>query len=367
MRLKTVYLVLMFGGMLSHSSCQLNRQEHEKHVQNPEEFCLNDQLKRTTKIVQIEKKPVQQQLTLSGKIEYNENDLVAFRSLLEGVVLKVHFEVGDFIKKGSVLAVIRSPEVQQLDQRRHFLTKQIRLLNKTVENKREMAKDGLVSGPELLTAEHELATAIIDLEGVEKSLEFYQALGEGTFQILAPKDGYIIQKSISPGQSITQDSEPLFAISNLQEIWAMVNIYASNLRFIDVGDEVLVRTMAYPDRFYDGKIDRIYNVFDDDEHVLKARVVLRNPDLMLMPGLGADIIINLDNNQEEAYAIPNHAKVFNDDKEYVVVQKSDCDFEIRQISPIATNEDFTFVRENIAEGDRIIASNVLLIFEQLNR
>ena len=48
-------------------------------------------------------------------------------------------------------------------------------------------------------------------------------------------------------------------------------------------------------------------------------------------------------------------------------KKVDCDFEIRQISPIATNEEFTFVRENIAEGDRVIASNVLLIFEQLNR
>lgn len=146
----------------------------------------------------------------------------------------------------------------------------------------------------------------------------------------------------------------------------MVNIYASNLKFIKKGDAVKVRTMAYPDRIYTGKIDKIYNVFDDNEHVLKARVVLENQDLNLMPGLSADIIIDKTNVLGNAFAIPNKAKVFENNKEYVVVYKGDCSLETRKITPVASNEEYTFVSEKFAEDEKIIGTNTLIIFEQVN-
>ena len=66
---------------------------------------------------------------------------------------------------------------------------------------------------------------------------------------------------MSVGQSITSDNEDaLFSISNLKQVWVMVNIYASNLQYVKKGDFVKVRTVAYPDRIYSGKIDKIYNV-----------------------------------------------------------------------------------------------------------
>ncbi|WP_311316201.1 MULTISPECIES: efflux RND transporter periplasmic adaptor subunit [Weeksella] len=124
----------------------------------------------------------------------------------------------------------------------------------------------------------------------------------------------MIQKSISSGQSITSDSDALFSISNLKKVWVMVNIYVSNLKYVKTGDLVKVKTIAYPDQIYTGKIDKIYNVFDDNEHVLKARVVLENQNLNLMPGLRVDIIINKNTSDRNAYAIPNDALIFSTTK-----------------------------------------------------
>ncbi|WP_400262696.1 efflux RND transporter periplasmic adaptor subunit [Sphingobacterium sp. SG20118] len=79
-------------------------------------FCLSEQMKKTTTISTLELLPITEQLSLSGKIDYNENDLVAFRSLLEGTVESVGFELGDYVKAGQLLATIKSTHVQELFQ-----------------------------------------------------------------------------------------------------------------------------------------------------------------------------------------------------------------------------------------------------------
>jgi cobalt-zinc-cadmium efflux system membrane fusion protein len=188
----------------------------------------------------------------------------------------------------------------------------------------------------------------------------------GTYFIIAPKDGYIVQKNMSVGQTISLDGDPLFALSNLKEVWVMVNIFASNLSYIKEGSPVSVRTIAYPDHFYNGKIDKIYNVFDENEHVLKARVVLQNNDLKLLPGLSADIFVDKNIAAHKAIAIPKSALIFNDDKYFVVVYVNDKHMEIRRVKPIAENEQFSYTNEGVKEGEKIISDNALLIFEELN-
>jgi membrane fusion protein, heavy metal efflux system len=275
--------------------------------------------------------------------------------------------LGDFVKQGQVLATVKSYQIQELIQQQKSFTSHITFLENKVKSQKELLKDGMIAAPELLETQNELTQTKIERNRIQENLNLYKAIGNGSFQIVAPKNGYIIQKNISKGQTLSADNEPLFSISNLEQVWVMVNIYASNLRYIKVGDEVKVKTVAYPDELYHGKIDKIYNVFDDNEHVLKARVVLNNHKLNLMPGLGADIIIDKNEGNDKAYAIPNKAKVFHNNKDYIVVYKSDCDLEVRKINVIAQNEEFFYIQEKIAPNEKVIASNALLIFEQLNQ
>lgn len=363
---KSIYILAALIFILN--SCQQKEEEKPVETDKKESFCLNEQLKKSTTISTISEQPIHEQLTLSGKVEYNENDLVAYKSLLQGIVTKVNFELGDYVRQGQVLAVVKSTEVQSMAQERRYYQNQIDLLRKQIQSKKELLNDGMASQPEVLALEHELRAAQIELDKVNATLSMYRAIGDGQFQILSPKNGYIVQKNISSGQSISNDAdEALFSISNLKQVWVMVNIYASNLKYVKQGDHVKVKTVAFPDRIYTGKIDKIYNVFDDNEHVIKARVVLENQDLNLMPGLSADIIIDKENVIGTAFAIPNSAKVFENNKEYVVVYKDDCNLEVRKITPIASNAEFTYVAEKFAKNEKIITSNALLLVEELNK
>lgn len=363
---KSIYIISAMLFMLN--SCGTVEEEKTTESDKHKSFCLNDQLKKTTTISTISEQPIYEQLTLSGKVEYNENDLVAYKSLLQGVVNTVQFELGDYVRQGQVLAIVKSAEVQQMAQQRRYYQNQIDLFRKQIQTKKELLKDGMAAQPEVSALEHELQAAQIEMDKISATLQMYRAVGNGQFQILAPKNGYIVQKNISSGQSISNDAdEALFSISNLKQVWVMVNIYANHLKFVKQGDHVKVKTLAFPDRIYAGKIDKIYNVFDDNEHVIKARVVLENQDLNLMPGLSADIIIDKENVIGTAFAIPNSAKVFENNKEYVVVYKDDCTMEVRKITPIASNSEFTYVEEKFAKNEKIISSNALLLVEELNK
>lgn len=358
------YIYAAFSLILS--SCQ-QKNDKKADVQ-PSKFCLNQELKKSTEISELKEQDIREQLTLSGKIEYNENDLVAYKSLLQGIVESVHFELGDYVKKGQVLATVKSNEVLDLMQQKRYHENQVVLASKQIKTKTELLKDGMASQPEVTAAEHELQAAQIEVDKINASLALYRAVGNGLFQILAPKNGYIVQKNMSIGQSILVDSQDsFFSISNLKQVWVMVNIYANNLQYIKEGDVVKVRTIAFPDRNYEGKIDKIYRVFDANEHVLKARVILDNEDLQLMPGLSADIIIDKNNILGKAFAIPNSAKIFENNKEFVVVYKDDCHLETRRITTIGQNEEFTFVAEKFAPQEQVIKRNALMIYEELTK
>lgn len=360
-------LLFLLSGLLL-TACQTKNETTESVEKSKENYCLTDQLQKTTTIAAVTEQPISEQLALSGKIEYNENDLVAFKSLLQGIIEKVHFELGDYVKQGQVLGVVKSNEIQDLVQQKRYHENQIALYKKQLQSKQELLNDGMASQPEVSEIQYALNAEKIEVDKISASLKMYRSTGNGNFQILAPKNGYIVQKNMSAGQSITtDDSDALFSISNLKEVWVMVNIYANNLKYIQKNDVVKVRTVAYPDKVYPGKIDKIYNVFDDNEHVIKARVVLENQDLNLMPGLSADIIIDKNNTQGSAFAIPNNAKVFSNNKEYVVVYKNNCSMTARQITTVASNEEYTFVAEKFAADEKVVTSNALILFEEINR
>ena len=54
---------------------------------------------------------VESELTLTGKISFNEDKVARVFPLAGGFVKDLNVELGDHVKKGQVMAIIRSPEI----------------------------------------------------------------------------------------------------------------------------------------------------------------------------------------------------------------------------------------------------------------
>ncbi len=363
---KIRYAPLFTAWGLSLMSCNQGEDTTKLTNKSPDKYCLNVDFKKKIALEKLSLQPVKEQISLTGSINYNEDDVVKYRSMLDGTAEQVTFDLGQFVKKGQVLATVRSISVNDMSNERQGLVNQIALTRQKVLSTQSMFNDGLASARDVDEINVELTNLDATLRRLDANMDLYNATADkGVFQIKAPKDGYIVEKNINTGANINNE-EQLFALSNLKQVWVMVNIYANNLQYVKNGAAVTVKTLAYPNEVFSGKIQQISNVFDQEERVLKARVLLDNSDLRLKPGMSADVIINKATLMDEKLvAIPNHAIIFNNNQKYAVVYNGDCDLLVMPIKPVAENNEYTFVREGYKEGDQIITRNELIVFEEL--
>src|SRR5690554_1060055 len=328
-------------------------------------YCLEGNFKEKLEFEVAMRQPVTEGIHLTGGVETNPDKVINFVSLVGGLISKANFSLGDEVEEGQVLAELRSTELSNLESELTSLESQIKVAKKNLKAVQSMYDDGISSKKDLTEAKSELAIYKSEKQKVTSHLNLFSASSEkGVFQIKAPTSGIVTAKSISAGTQISAEGEPLFTISDLSEVWIMVNIYATNVQNVATGMEVNITTLSYPDVTFKGKINAISQVLDSEAKVLKARIVLENKDLKLKPGMLVDVIA-LKDKKTKAISVPTHAMVFDDNQNFVVVYKSDCEMEIRKVEIFSRNNGFTFISRGLEENEKIISKNQLLIYEQI--
>lgn len=331
-----------------------------------QKFCLTADLKKKIQIEEVQLQKVVQEQSLTGIITYNDDEKVPFSSLVSGLITKTFFSVGDYVKKGQVLAEIKSTELNSLQAEHKSLESKLKVAKRQLVTVQSMFKSGISSDIELIEAQSEVQVIESELENTKSNLSLYSASSENAvFQIKAPSSGYIVEKNVNPGSQIAANDAPLFTVSNLSKVWVMVNVYSMNLKDVHQGMDVKITTPAYPGKIFNGKIERLSQVFDAEEHVLKARIVLENKNLELKPGLTADVLINNKAKVAEMAAIPANALIFDNNENYVIVYKEDCNLERRKIDFTLKNNEFLYFENGLEVGEKVITKNQLLISEQL--
>lgn len=359
--MKRPYFLTALALLLTVVSCQ----EKEETVVKNDKFCLDKDIREKVTIDDAKMRAVSQTINLTGNITYNEDNIVQFVSLVEGVITNTYFSLGDYVKKGQVLAEIKSTELNSLQAEKSSVRSQLQVAERQLKVSKSMYDDGISSESDLVRAQSELDVLKSQYQNIESNLALFSASAEkSVFQIKAPSDGYIVKKNVSSGAQISSGGEPLFTISNLKEVWVMINIYATNMQSVEEGMTVDIKTPGYANETFTGKVSKISQVFDDEEHVLKARIVMQNTNLKLKPGMTVDIFIKNDS-ENQMTSLPSNSVIFDDNKNFLLVYKTDCEIEMRRISPTLKNEEWVYFENGLEEGERVITKNQLLIYEKL--
>ncbi|SHM37520.1 efflux RND transporter periplasmic adaptor subunit [Chryseobacterium polytrichastri] len=357
----TKYIVAAgFLVMLAFTGCTDKKKNEEPSNQN---YCISKELKKDLKLVLVERLPVEESITLTGEVESNSDKTVPFVSLVDGVVTETYFSLGNYVKKGQVLATVKSVSVNEMQDNTKTLQAQLAVAKRKLSSVESMYKDDIASQKDLQEAKSEVEILQSNISKTSKNMQLYSA-GSSFIQIKSPADGYVISKNISNGMPVTAGSGELFTISNLDKVWVMANVYATNMRQVYVNQPAVVKTLAYPDENFSGKINTISQVFNENERVLKAKIIMDN-NMKLRPGMSADIVLPINSQNRTALAIPAKALVFDNNQSYVIVYKKDCALEVRAVTEIAANSQHIYVEGELKAGEKIIASNGLLIYENL--
>lgn len=362
---KNFYRALFIVAVAAATGCG---SKGESLPETKEHYVLPDSLAKKLEIDSAVRASVVKSIDLTGKIGFDEDRVVKIFPMVSGIAQDVRVMLGDYVHAGQDLALIRSSEMAGYSTDLITAETNVRVQKKTLDADQDMYKSGLLSYKDLVAAQSAYEQSQAALLKAQRIINLNGGSTNGSMTVKAPISGFIVEKLLNNNMAIRPDNTSnLFTISDLKDVWVLANVYESNIPYVHTGDSVEVTTISYPDQTFHGKVDKIMNVLDPTNKVMKVRIVLSNPNYLLKPEMYANVtVLSKADNSSKMISIPSKALIFDNSQNYVLVYKSNADIAIRPVIVGSTAGDRTYIQGGLEEGDRIIASNALLIYQQLN-
>ncbi|MCL2329217.1 MAG: efflux RND transporter periplasmic adaptor subunit [Bacteroidetes bacterium] len=351
--MKINHLIKIFFAaiILLLQSCSSGKNNDE----NTQEGTIKKEFLTNIKTVKPTLSNQEQELILSGKVECDPNKVAYYTPLISGVITQTYFSLGDKVSKGQTMLNIRSAELSSLQS-------ELAIARRNVQSAESMHEDKLISERELIEARstYKKLQADLSLYGENK--------GGGVFAIKSPMTGFVVDKNASAGSTVSEGDTPLFTIADLSTVWIIANVYAGDLQSVKEGMSVEITTLAYPNEVFSGKIDALSQVFDSEEKVLKARIVMPNKDLKFKPEMSVVVKLRVETQciaSLQCLSISSDALIFDDNKYFVVVETTPGNFEIREVQLQGHHQKTSYIRSGLNEDDEVVVKNQLLIYSEL--
>jgi cobalt-zinc-cadmium efflux system membrane fusion protein len=360
--MKYPLIIILVALTLSVTSCK-------KEIENPQtstSFALSDAMLKTTTTAIAQKQAVKNELSFYGKIMADNNKAIDVYPLVGGNVLKVNVELGDYVKKGQILATIRSTDIADFEKQAIDAKSDLLVAKNNLRVAQELFDGKLNSESDVLQAKSEVNKAQSQLAKIQETYKIYNIKKGSIYEVTAPISGFIIQKSINQDMLLRNDrSENIFDIAEISEVWAMANINEMDINKVKLGIDATVTTLSYPDKVFKGKVDKIFNVIDPETKAMQARIKLANPGYLLKPDMNASIQLSF-HEDKELIAIPSKAIVFDKSKNFVMIYKDRHNIETRQVDVYSVVGDITYISSGLHQNEKVITNNQLFIYRALN-
>lgn len=312
----------------------------------------------------------EQELQFTGQISFDEKRVDKVYPIASGTVLEVNAELGSYVKKGEVLATLQSTDISNYQKDYSNAKSNYDLAKRNADNTQQLFNSKFSSESDLIATKKQLEIAGAEVERSSQVMKIYGQTKSGAlpiFTIKAPQSGYIVERKVNPNVQIRPDNgDALFTISNLMDVWVLINIYESDIASVKLGQQVNIQTVAYPDKVFTGTISNIGQVLDNDSKVLKARVVLQNLQGLLKPDMFCTVKLHIEK-QDKLLAVNPKAVIFDNEHYFVIRKKANNAYEKVAVEVLKTTSKYSYVRGALKAGDHIVTEGSLLLFSELNQ
>lgn len=341
---------------------------NEKPVAKEERksYVLTDSLLQIVKVTDVIMGPQTDAITLTGKVAFNDDNVAKLYPMVSGNVSGIKVMLGDYVQAGQALATVRSSEMAGYSNDLVSAETNLRIAQINLAKTKDMYKSGLASMPDSLNAAMTYEQAKASLLRTNQVLKINGGGTKGDYVVKAPLSGFVVEKNVNNNMTIrTDNGNAMFTISDLKNVWIWANVYESNIDRVHVGDNVTVETISYPGKIFTGKVDKMMNVLDPTNKVMKVRIVLPNEAYTLKPEMFTTITVS-NNLQKQAITIPSSALIFDHSQYFVVVYNSNTNMVITPVEIINTVGTNTFINHGVKPGQKVIAAQALQVYDQLN-
>jgi RND family efflux transporter MFP subunit len=322
-------MVLGFSLLLIINAC--NGKKDEKKT---------DEKQRISTYV-INKRVEQQRIVISGKLESSEQTNLSFK--IGGRVATIVYDVGDFVKKGTLMAALDQDEIAANVAQAELIHGKMK---RDYERVVQLSQEGAATKEQL----QDITTAFNNAEQQLKIALYNFDLSS----VAAPFDGYVAMRRHEPGELI-QAGDPVFVFigksSRLKVVSGIAGRYVSRVK---PGNIVDVVSDSAPEKIFKGRITRVGMAADFATGTFPIELEIVDTGSLLRPGMVASVEIPLGRTESLIMIPPESLVEADEDRGYVFIYDSASE-KVRKV-PVKLGgiiRDMMIVSDGLKEGDEI--------------
>jgi cobalt-zinc-cadmium efflux system membrane fusion protein len=323
------------------------------------------------KVVPVEKTRLQRVLRLTGSVSYNQFRTTPVFPAIGGPVHEILVAPGQVVQAGTPLLTVNSPDYSAARSAYIKAKDALALAEKNFARGQDLYAHGAIAESDLQISESSRNQAEADMVSAKDALHalgikdpdfVVKNPGKTTLEIplLAPVSGEVVERLVGPGQLLQNGVTQCFTISDMSEVWVLVNVYQSDLAYVHVGDTVNINTDSYPESFH-GRISYLAPALDPNTRTLQARIVTENPGRKLRKDMYVTASVFAGVNPS-ALTVPDAAVLRDSENQpYVYVQMQGNQFARRLVKIGGSNEGRTEIPAGLKEGDQVVGDGALFL------
>jgi membrane fusion protein, heavy metal efflux system len=322
-------------------------------------------------------------LVLTGTVGYDENRFLQVASNVKGRVASMPVDLGRRVRKDEPLLWIESIELTHAWDEFVKLHADLRVAQRAYERARALLEAKAISSGEFQAREASYLSRKVEAETAERTLRLYgepedeiaavrtslesdgASLPEGPHRLAvrSPFDGRLIDRKVTPG-SLVESLQPLVTVADLSSVWVFLQAYEKDLALLQDGLSVTLRTEAYPQEAFRGRVDFLASVVDETTRTVRVRATLQNPREKLRPGMFVRAQVEVPKPSSEAaatLAVPQAALQTLEGRSTLFVEVEPGVFERRFIEVGHSFEGFTEILSGVKAGDLVVTEGSFVV------
>lgn len=293
---------------------------------------------------EIARGPLRRTIRTVGTIDYNETALADVTTKFKGWIEKLDVDAtGELVHQGEPLFEIYSPELYSAE------AEYLAVLDSTNDPGTAALREAALEKLKFFDISDAQIAALAKAREPRKTLE-----------ILAPADGFVIEKNVVQGQMVDAGMT-LYRLADLGIVWVYAQVYEQDLPYVQLGQEATVRLSSLPDREFRGRVTYIYPNVDEKTRTARVRLEFENPGYFLKPGMfvSAQITSEL---EPSALLVPDSAVLRSGEKNTVFVALPGGKFDPRTVVlGLEAEQDQYEVISGLQEGDHVVTSGQFML------
>ncbi|MFA6583835.1 MAG: efflux RND transporter periplasmic adaptor subunit [Elusimicrobiaceae bacterium] len=189
------------------------------------------------------------------------------------------------------------------------------------------------------------------------------APGGNRAEVTANHDGMITAAYAAAGEK-TDPMSFLFTVTELDPMWAVIDVPEKNLSMIEVGRAAEVTTPAYPQKDFGAAVVFLSPEIDGETRMVKARLSIKNPDNLLKFGMFINARIHQKSGKSGFY-IPSEAVQTAQGESFVFVKSGGDTFQKKPVQPGREHGGMVEIADGLRNGDAVVVSGAFLLKSEL--